>query len=209
MDRIKTHFDELCEDRLEKLEALSSLYKQWNERINVVSRKDIGQIEKHHILHSLLLSKYIRFKPDTQILDLGCGGGLPGLPLAIYFPRCRFTLIDARRKKIEVVQRLIEKLDLQNCRALHLHSTQLDEKFEFVLARAVARLEKLWSWSMPLLDIKEQKNSLPNGLIAYKGGQLDGEIKELPRRVYVEVVELSDYIDLEYYSEKKLVYVQR
>ncbi len=206
---IEKIFTELTEDQLLDLKKLADLYLFWNDKVNIVSRKDTDNIANHHIAHSLLLSRFIQFEKSTRILDLGCGGGLPGLPLAIYFPECHFTLIDARRKKIEVVNEIIEKLKLNNVIAIHSHSTEIKNQFEFVLARAVTRLNKLWEWSMPLIDLKNQNNIMPNGLITYKGGNLKKELKELPKRVYYELVAMEDFIDLPYFEEKQLVYVQR
>lgn len=208
MEILNTYFPDLTGQQLDRFKKLGKLYPEWNRKINVISRKDIDQVFLHHILHSLAVAKYVRFKVGATILDLGTGGGLPGIPLAILFPETHFTLIDARAKKLVVVNDLIEKLDLQNVTSRHQRVEEMKEKFDFVLARAVTKLETLYGWAMPRISTHQQ-HVLPNGLIAFKGGDLRAELKTLPRKAYFEVVPIQEYFPEPYFTEKYLVYVQR
>jgi len=209
MELIEKYFPELTEEQKTQLAKLGPLYREWNQKINVVSRKDIDNIYDNHILHSMAIAKVISFVPSAKVLDLGTGGGLPGIPLAILFPETSFTLIDGTRKKITVVQEIVEALELKNVEARHMRAEELKMKFDFVVCRAVASLDKLSNWSMNLIREKQQ-HALPNGLITLKGGNLREEIKALGKRAheYVDVYPLSDYYEEEYYKEKGLVYVQ-
>ncbi len=208
MEILNTYFPDLTELQKNRFEELGVKYPEWNQKINVISRKDIDQVFLHHILHSLAVAKYIRFKPGAHILDLGTGGGLPGIPLAILFPEAKFTLIDARAKKLIVVNDLIENLGLTNVTCRHQRVEEVKEKFDFVLARAVTKLETLYAWTMPRINT-HQKHGLPNGLIAFKGGDLRAELKTLPKKAYYEVIPIQDYFPDPYFTEKYLVYVQR
>jgi 16S rRNA (guanine527-N7)-methyltransferase len=207
MEAIQRHFPKLTAQQIQKLEQLGTLYREWNEKINVISRKDIDNIYPHHILHSLAIAKYIDFKPEAKILDLGTGGGLPGIPLAILFPETQFTLIDGTRKKIMVVNAICEALDLSNAKGLHVRAEEHRNKYDFVVSRAVAQTEKLIGWSFPLIRNK-QIHAIPNGLITLKGGNLAAELKALPRGTYYEQYPLRDFIDEPYFEEKSLIYVQ-
>lgn len=208
MEILKKYFPGLTEVQLKRFEKLGILYPEWNRKINVISRKDIDQLFLHHILHSLAVAKYVQFKPGARVLDLGTGGGLPGIPLAILFPETQFTLIDARAKKLVVVKDLIDQLGLTNAGCRHQRAEEMKEKFDFVLARAVTKLEILYTWAMPRIST-QQKHALPNGLIVFKGGNIRDEINALPKKAYVEVIPVHDFFPEPYFSEKYLVYVQR
>ena len=207
MEAIQRHFPKLTEQQIQRLEQLGVLYQEWNEKINVISRKDIENVYPNHILHSLSIAKYIDFKPEAKILDLGTGGGLPGIPLAILFPETQFTLIDGTRKKIMVVNAICEALELKNAKGLHVRAEEHRNKYDFVISRAVAQTEKLIGWSFPLIRNK-QIHAIPNGLITLKGGNLEAELKALPRGTYYEKYPLRDFIDEPYFEEKSLIYVQ-
>jgi len=207
MEAIKEYFPELSELQLHQLAQLPALYKDWNDKINVISRKDIDNIVERHILHSLAIAKVINFLPNSEILDLGTGGGFPGIPMAIFFPETRFQIIDGTGKKIRVATEVIEALDLKNIKAKHMRSEEVKHHFDFVICRAVASLDKLIRWSFPLLK-KKQIHAIPNGLITLKGGNIEKEIKELPRKEYIEIYPISDYFDGEFFEEKSVVYVQ-
>ncbi len=207
MDIILKYFPNLSEQQIEQFRKLGPLYQEWNQKINVVSRKDIDHIYEHHILHSTAIAKFIQFKDGSKILDLGTGGGLPGIPLAILFPDCHFTLIDGTGKKIMVVQEIANELGLKNVTAIQKRAEELKKKFDFVVCRAVASLDKLVMWSERLID-QRQRNAWPNGLITLKGGNIEEEIKSLPRKFYAEMEPVDQFFDDEYYHEKYLVYVQ-
>lgn len=207
MEKIQHYFPELDDLQLNQLQKLGELYRDWNQKINVISRKDIDHVYDHHILHAMAISRFVHFAPDAEVLDLGTGGGLPGIPLAILFPETRFTLIDGTRKKITVVQEIVQALELRNVRALHQRAEETKHKFDFVVCRAVASLDKLVSWSFPLLK-KKQVHVVPNGLITLKGGNLKAEIKALGRGHFVDMEEVSAYFDDPYFAEKYVVYVQ-
>ena len=206
-DIIQTHFPGITPTQVEKLLALVPLYKEWNARINVVSRKDIESIFERHIFHSLFISKVINFRSGTEVLDLGTGGGLPGVPLAIIFPEVSFTLIDARAKKLKVVDHIADKLGIKNIRTKHVRAEDLKEKYDFVVSRAVASSEQLVKWSRPLIK-KKQINPIPNGLLCLKGGRLDEELKPVKKQYYHELIPISDYYSEPYYAEKYILYIQ-
>ena len=207
MEEILKYFPHLSQEQQEKFMRLGDLYKEWNQKINVVSRKDIDNIYPHHILHSMAIAKFITFREGAEILDLGTGGGLPGIPLAILFPETSFWLVDGTRKKISVVNEITSQLELNNVKAMHIRAEELKHRFDFVICRAVASLDKLVHWSTRLIKTKEQ-HAIPNGLITLKGGDLHSEVKALPRGFYTEVVPLTDFFEEDYFSEKHLVYVQ-
>lgn len=207
MNLIKKYFPKLTQEQLHLLEQLGPLYQDWNQKINLISRKDIDNLYDHHILHALALTKIIKFKAGSEILDLGTGGGLPGIPLAIFFPEVQFTLIDGTRKKIMVVEDIIQQLGLKNAKAQQIRAEELKGKYDFVICRAVASLDKLVVWSRRLLKHKQQ-HGLPNGLITLKGGNVKAEIKALPKGEYAEIAALSDFFEEAYYQEKYAVYVQ-
>lgn len=207
MEQIEYYFPNLSPVQRQQLIQLGPLYQEWNQKINVISRKDIENVYPHHILHAMAIAKLVSFVPGASILDLGTGGGLPGIPLAILFPDTHFRLIDGTRKKIMVVQELVDALELKNVKAQHIRAEELREKFDFVICRAVASLDKLVAWSMPLIK-KKQQHGLPNGLITLKGGNLSSELKSLGRGAYAEPFPLSGFFDEPYFEEKYAVYVQ-
>lgn len=204
MNIILKYFPDLNELQISQFEALYSLYFDWNAKINVISRKDIENLYLHHVLHSLSIAQVIKFKPQTKILDVGTGGGFPGVPLAILFPDCEFTLIDSIGKKIKVAQEVINSIELKNISAKHLRVQEEKNKFDFVVSRAVMPLDDLMKLVRKNIS-KEQKNALPNGLICLKGGELHHEI--LPYRNIAATYEISDYFSEEYFKTKKIVYV--
>ncbi|MDX1940050.1 MAG: 16S rRNA (guanine(527)-N(7))-methyltransferase RsmG [Saprospiraceae bacterium] len=209
MEIILKYFPNLTEHQQDQFAQLGALYRDWNAKINVISRKDIEHLYAHHVLHSLSISKVVQFKSSASILDIGTGGGFPGIPLAIMFPETKFTLLDGTRKKITVVQEVANGISLKNVTALHQRAEEFkQQKFDFAVSRAVAPLEKLVEWSFRLIKQKDQQHILPNGLITLKGGDIDAEIKELPKGFYTEVYPLSDFFEEEYYQEKYAVYVQ-
>ena len=180
------------------------LYKEWNARINVISRKDIDSLYERHVLHSLAIAKFIRFTAGTQVLDVGTGGGFPGIPLAIFFPNTRFHLVDSIGKKIKVVKEVAESLELNNVSAEQIRAEQLKGKYDFVVSRAVTKLPEFVSWIRKNISLKQQ-NAIPNGVIYLKGGNLEGEIRPFRKTAFVQ--NLSDYFDEEFFETKKLVHV--
>jgi len=211
MDKIWKYFPELDESQRSKMSLLPGLYQDWNEKINLVSRQDMDNLAERHILHSLAIAKVIRFLPNSSILDLGTGGGFPGIPLAILFPDVQFLLVDSTGKKITVVQDIIEQLGIKNATSRHTRAEELSTKnaFDFVVSRAVAPLDKLLLWSQKLIS-KKHKHPYPNGIFALKGGLLDEEIKALPGKgtSYTELFAVSNYFDEPFFQQKWVVYVQ-
>ncbi|MFK8057835.1 MAG: 16S rRNA (guanine(527)-N(7))-methyltransferase RsmG [Saprospiraceae bacterium] len=211
MDILLEYFNDLSETQTKQFEMLGPLYSDWNQRINVVSRKDIDQIYKHHVLHSLSLLRLLALKPGSRILDLGCGGGFPGIPLAIAFPEVEFVLVDGRGKKITVVNEIASALGLTNVKGIHTRVEDYKEgraSFDFVVTRAVAKLPQLWSWARPMLSPTDQ-HSIPNGLIAWKGGNAQSmkeEVGSLHPSIQNDVYPIRDFFKDEYFWEKFLVY---
>ena len=204
MDIIKKYFPNLEDEQYEKLSALIPLYTEWNSKINVISRKDVENLAIHHILHSLGIVKMIRFQPETQILDVGTGGGFPGIPLSIVFPRSNFHLVDSIGKKIKVVQEIADTLDLRNVRAEQKRVEQIKAKYDFVVSRAVTAFPSFVK--MTQKNISDQhKNGLPNGIIYLKGGDFSAEIKDY--KDLVAVFKLSDYFEEAFFETKKVVYL--
>lgn len=208
MESIVKYFNGLSDHQIQQLSQLKSLYEEWNEKINVISRKDMDDFYLHHVLHSLTLTSFIKFASGTTILDLGCGGGFPGIPLAIFYPDVHFTLIDGTGKKIKVVQAVSDALELKNITAIHTRAESHKGQYHFVISRAVATLHELLNWSFDKWK-KEQINALPNGLIAYKGGDLNLEIKDIKKGNYIEKWDIFDKFPEPYFTEKYLIYVQK
>ena len=204
MNIIQKYFPQLSAEQQHQVALLDELYRDWNAKINVISRKDIDNLYEHHVLHSMAIAKMVNFRPGTRILDFGTGGGFPGIPLAILFPECQFKLIDGTGKKIRVAQEVAQAIGLKNCNPVHLRGEDEKDKYDFIVSRAV----------MPLPDLvkivkkniaKEQKNALPNGIICLKGGNLEAELQ--PYRKLVEKAELSQWFNEEWFKEKYIIYL--
>lgn len=205
---ILKYFPEINDSQFDRINRLYDLYFEWNEKVNVISRTDIDNIYLHHVLHSLSILKFYNFKKGTSILDLGTGGGFPGIPVSILLDQCNFTLIDGTAKKIKVVKDIAEKLELKNVRALHLRAEECREKFDFVFTRAVATIEKLSIWTIPLLKSKNI-GPMPSGYFAYKGGDIRSELKLPGHDNYYEVNSIYEKITEEYFREKYIIYIQK
>jgi 16S rRNA (guanine527-N7)-methyltransferase len=201
---ITNYFPNLSELQKQQLSQLQSLYELWNAQINVISRKDIDLLYERHVLHSLGIAKVISFKPGTAIMDVGCGGGFPGIPLAILFPECNFYLIDSIGKKIKVVNAVAEAIGLKNLKAEHKRAEEVKEKFDFIISRAVTETSAFYRWVQNKIS-KKQFNSLPNGLLLLKGGDLTEELQEFKKRAVL--YELKDYFAEEFFETKKVVYI--
>ena len=203
IDHILKYFPNLTDLQREQLQKMTELYPEWNEKINVISRKDIDNIEINHLLHSLAIAKFINFKPGSRIMDFGSGGGLPGLPLAVLFPDVHFHLIDRIGKKIKVAKEIAEAVGLKNVSFQHGDSGECHEKFDFIVSRAVMPQADLVRLSKKNISPRQQ-NGLPNGVIALKGGALDEEIR--PLKSMTEVADIDKYFDEPFFSTKKIVY---
>lgn len=203
MDEILKYYPDLSDLQCSRLEALQSLYTDLNSKINVISRKDIDNLYVNHVLHSMVISKFLTPKAETSFIDLGCGGGFPGIPLAILWPECKFHLIDRIGKKVKVAETVAEAIGLKNVTFQHGDSGECRQKFDFVVSRAVMTLPELIKASQHLVS-RRNKNKLPNGLICLKGGNLADEIAQT-RRDILEVP-LSDYYSEPYYQTKFLLY---
>lgn len=204
MDEIRKYFTELTATQLEQLTQLGELYRTWNERINVVSRKDIDNLYLHHVLHSLAIAKYVQFKTGTRVLDFGTGGGFPGIPLAIVFPECRFKLIDRTAKKIRVTQEIATAIGLTNATAEQKAGEEERGEYDFVVSRAVMPLPDLMKIVKKNIS-REQRNALPNGLICLKGGNLDAETRTVKK--VVDITPVGNWFENEWFEEKNVVYV--
>lgn len=203
MEIIEKYFPSLSPTQLEQFSKLYKLYKEWNLRINVISRKDIDFLYIRHVLHSLSIAKYIQFLPGTKILDVGTGGGFPGIPLAIMFPDVNFTLVDSIGKKILVVKAIANSLELGNVDARHVRAEQINEKFDFIISRAVTNLPQFIGWVRNKIS-KSSQHPISNGILALKGGELEEELN-IPQKVSVQSI--SEYFEEPFFKTKKIVQV--
>lgn len=204
MLKILKYFPNLTPEQLKCFEKMAPLYRDWNEKINVISRKDIDSLYEKHVLHALSIAKIISFRPGTKILDVGTGGGFPGIPLAILFPTSQFVLIDSIGKKIKVVQAVAEELGLKNVTALHTRVEDVKEEFDFVISRAVTAFPAFVSLVKKNIS-RKPLNSLPNGIIYLKGGDFQEEIKDFTR--LVEISEISNFFNEPFFETKKVIYL--
>jgi len=204
MHLILKYFPDLTSEQIQQFEQLGPLYSEWNSKINVISRKDIDQLYERHVLHSLAIAKYNHFKPGTTILDVGTGGGFPGIPLAILFPEVKFHLVDSIRKKIKVVIEIKNALGLNNVTQEQIRAEELKNKYDFVISRAVTRLPEFVKWVKNNISHR-QKNAVPNGILYLKGGDLQDELKPFGKKVFIQ--NLSDYFEEEFFETKKLIYL--
>lgn len=206
LERLFNYFPGLTPLQQEQLTALQPLYEDWNGKINVISRKDIDNLYTHHVLHSLGIAKVISFRPETRVLDVGTGGGFPGIPLAIMFPEVQFRLIDSIGKKVRVAQAVAEAIGLQNVSCFHRNVIEEKDRFHFVVSRAVTDMAALERLVRKNVDTKHQFNALPNGIVALKGGDLQSELKPFSRRA--DATPLSQYFTEEFFETKQVVFVQ-
>jgi len=204
MELIEKYFTKLSERQRQQLDALEGLYREWNEKINVISRKDIDNLYLHHVLHSMAIGRFVNFRPGTEVLDFGTGGGFPGIPLAILFPECHFTLIDGTGKKIRVAQEVCQAIGLSNCKPEHRRGEEERGHYEFVVSRAVMPLPDLVKIVRKNIS-RTQRNALPNGIICLKGGDVQSEIQ--PFRKIAEVSEVSQWFSEEWFKEKHCIYI--
>lgn len=203
IDYITKYFPDLSERQRDQFETMSRLYPEWNAKINVISRKDIDNLEINHILHSLAIAKFLKFSPGSRILDFGTGGGFPGIPLAVMFPDVSFHLVDRTGKKLRVASEIATACGLSNVTFMHGDVAECKDKFDFVVSRAVMPQADLLKICRKNIS-SEQRNALPNGLITLKGGELGSELKAIGRNS--EVVDVNNYFNEEFFKEKRVVY---
>ena len=204
MDIVLKYFSDFTPEQLEQFKALEPLYKDWNQKINVISRKDIDSLYEKHVLHSLSIAAAFDFEPGMQIMDLGTGGGFPGIPLAVYFPEVQFHLVDSIAKKLKVIEAVAQSIGLKNVTTQHTRAEEIkNRKFDYVVSRAVAPLKDLWNWSKPLLKPQQQTT----GLICLKGGDLTTEIQESNTRP--RLIEIKEIFNEEFFCDKFMLFVPR
>ena len=205
MEIILKYFNDFSQQQLQQFADLYDLYKDWNEKINIISRKDIDSLYLKHVLHSLAIAAVIEFRPGTQIIDIGTGGGFPGVPLAIFFPEVQFHLVDSIAKKLKVVNAVAEAISLTNVTTQYTRAEEIkNRQFDFVVSRAVAPIKDLWRWSYPLIK-KGHKQELQNGLICLKGGDLTQEIAESTIRP--RIIPIDEIFKEEFFKEKYLLHI--
>ncbi len=204
MEILLKYFPDLTREQQEKYRQLDDLYSGWNQKINLISRRDASHLFERHVLHSLSIARVIRFRENTQILDAGTGGGFPGIPLAIFFPEVRFTLVDSIGKKIKAVNDIIHSLELVNATAIQSRAEELNGKWHFVTSRAVAPLPRFYHWIDGLIS-GEQFNTLPNGILYLKGGNIEGEISTFSERT--RVFDIARFFSEEFFCTKKIIHI--
>lgn len=203
MELILKYFPSLTEEQIQKFEKLEALYQDWNLKINVVSRKDIDELYLRHVLHSLGIAKVMKFNAGSKILDVGTGGGFPGVPLAILFPECSFHLVDSIAKKLKVVDEVVEGLGLTNVKTTHSRVEAIDDNYDFIVSRAVAAMPTFVHWVKGKIA-KQQKHELKNGILYLKGGDLSEELKDYKTTT---IYNLTDYFEEDFYETKKVVHL--
>lgn len=206
MDLIRSYFPDLPDSQIKQFSKLTELYEEWNAQINVISRKDIKELPVRHVLHSLAIARFLHFTPGTRVLDIGTGGGFPGIPLAIYFPECKFTLCDSIAKKIKVVDIIKDSLKLENVETHIGRVEKVEGKFDFIVSRAVAPLPKLIEWTKGKIK-KEERNVMQNGWICLKGGDLVEEATMTGRDF--QILPLQTWFKEEFFETKRIVYVRK
>lgn len=200
MESIQKHFPEMTDMQLRQYEALGPLYAEWNSKINVISRKDIDNLYTHHVLHSLAIAKYVQFRPAEVVLDAGTGGGFPGLPLAVLFPETQFILADSVNKKLTVIAAIAEEIGLQNITTKHTRVEELSGPFDYVVSRAVTRLNEMWQWVEKSIAV-DSTSVVQNGLIYLKGGDISAEI---PNNCSIQQIPITNLINEPYFIDKGL-----
>jgi len=209
MEIILKYFPDITENQKKQFVLLDELYREWNEKINLISRKDIDSLYEKHILHSLAIAKFIQFKPGTRVLDIGTGGGFPGIPLSILFPDTGFTLCDSIAKKIHVAENISEFIGLRNTDFVIGRVEQLRERFHFIVSRAVSSCEQLYRWTQHYID-DDEFNAKPNGYLLLKGGDMKEEykaLKALNRKIAIEEYPLNKWIEEPFFETKKLIFI--
>ncbi len=203
MELIQKYFPNLNDKQIEQFALLQDLYADWNLKINVVSRKDIDELYLRHVLHSLGIAKFVKFKAKTEVLDVGTGGGFPGIPLAILFPEARFVLVDSIGKKIKVVNEVVAGLNLKNVTTQLIRVEEMEQKFDFIVSRAVARMDTFTRWTKGKIK-KKSNHQIKNGVLYLKGGDLTEELSAFPK---AKIYKLRDYFNEDFFETKKLVYL--
>ncbi|GJQ08181.1 ribosomal RNA small subunit methyltransferase G [Capnocytophaga cynodegmi] len=204
MECINKYFNNLTEKQISQFEKLKPLYEQWNAKINVISRKDMDSFYERHVLHSLAIAKIVSFLADSEILDVGTGGGFPGVPLAILFPQTKFTLVDSIGKKIKVVEEVCKELDIKNVTSINSRAEQIDKKFDFIVSRAVTQMPEFVKWVKGKIK-KSSKHLLDNGILYLKGGDLTEELASFKN---IQLYEISNFFSEEFFETKKVVYLK-
>lgn len=204
MEQILKYFPDLTDQQIERFSKLGELYSEWNSKINVISRKDIDELYTKHVLHSLAIAKVIKFTPGTKIVDVGCGGGFPGIPLAIMFPEVQFHMVDSIGKKITVVREIAAALGLTNVEASQQRAEKLKTKYDFIVSRAVTAFPQFVAYTRNLVSPKH-KNAMPNGILYIKGGDFEDEIKQFKKSV--ELFNIPDFFEEDFFETKKVIFL--